>query len=212
MDGGGSRNRRSVGALAAAALTPTPIPTATVEPRELEVSGPPDSDRDAVAAVYREHHPFVWRSLARLGVRDDRLPDAAHDVFMVVARRLIEFEGRSSIRTWLFAICMRVARATRRDFAREQRRREKYRAMNDDGGARPHARADAARTLRDLLQRLDEDKRVVFIMAALEEMTAPEIATVLSIKPATVYSRLRLARAELDRMVARQRVRERREG
>jgi DNA-directed RNA polymerase specialized sigma24 family protein len=47
-------------------------------------------------------------------------------------------------------------------------------------------------------------------MAELEGMTAPEIASALGIKPATVYSRLRLARAELQRVMIRQRARERR--
>jgi RNA polymerase sigma-70 factor (ECF subfamily) len=59
-----------------------------------------------------------------------------------------------------------------------------------------------------MLQRLDEDKRVVFIMAELEGMTAPEISAVLSVKASTVYSRLRLARAELERMVTRHKARE----
>ncbi len=167
--------------------------------------------RTALEAAYRQHHAFVWRSLARLGVGDAALPDASHDVFMVVARRLPEFEGRASIKTWLFAICLRVARATHRDFAREQKYRARYEAAQPTLPEQPHARADAARTLRDMLQQLDEDKRAVFIMAELEEMTAPEIAAVLAIKTATVYSRLRLARTELERVVKREAVRARRE-
>ena len=159
--------------------------------------------------VYREHHAFVWRSLIRLGVSDDRAGDAMHDTFMVVARRLSEFEGRANIRTWLFAIAMRVARGLRRDDAREQRRRERAQANRRDHHE-PHAAADAASTLRELLSHLDEDKRAVFIMAELEGMSAPEIAGVLSIKVPTVYSRLRLARQQLERALARHRARERR--
>ena len=163
----------------------------------------------ALADVYRDNHAFVWRSLIRLGVSDDRAPDALHDTFMVVARRLSEFEGRADIRTWLFAIAMRVARGMRRDDAREHRRRERVKANRQDHHE-PHAAADAARTLRDLLSHLDEDKRAVFIMAELEGMSAPEIATVLSIKVPTVYSRLRIARQQLERALARHRARERR--
>lgn len=162
-----------------------------------------------LAALYRAHHRFVWRSLARLGVPDDRLGDGVHDVFMVVARRLHEFEGRASIRTWLFAIAIRVAQSTRRDDAREIRRRQKM-GETTRASHEPHARADAAATLRDLLSHLDEDQRAVFIMAELEGMTAPEIAGALGIKTPTVYSRLRLARAHLERVVQRQRARDRR--
>jgi RNA polymerase sigma-70 factor (ECF subfamily) len=163
-----------------------------------------------LARVYRDHHRFVYRSLVRLGVGEDRDDDALHDVFMVVARRLPEFERRARMRTWLFAIAMRVAQGIRRDAARDTRRREKVGA-NAVGGHEPHARADAARTLRDLLARLDEDKRAVFIMAELEGMTAPEIAGVLGVKVPTVYSRLRLAREELTRALERIRSRERRQ-
>lgn len=166
--------------------------------------------RKALANVYRDHHRFVHRSLVRLGVPDDRVDDALHDVFMVVARRLHEFEARANIRTWLFAIAMRVAQAVRRDDARELRRRARI-GQEAAFEHEPHARADAARTLRDLLAHLDDDKRAVFIMAELEGMTAPEIAGVLGAKIPTIYSRLRLAREELTRALERGRKRERRE-
>src|SRR5262245_56928203 len=68
--------------------------------------------------VYAEEFAFVWRSLRALGVRPDLLDDAAQDAFLVVHRRLGEFEGRSTLRTWLFSIVEHVAfnyrRAVRR--------------------------------------------------------------------------------------------------
>ena len=179
----------------------------------MPASGPRAGTRSStatLAAVYREHHRFVWRSLVRLGVPDDRVDDAVHDTFMVVARRLDEFEGRASMRTWLFAIAMRVAQSVRRDDARDRRRRDKVRdKVREEVRAQaqrehePHARADAAQTLRDLLDKLDDDKRAVFIMAELEGMTAPEIAGVIGAKVPTVYSRLRLAREQLQRAMQR---------
>jgi len=205
MDSSAARNGQGVEALAAA-VGPTAPPVSEPDRARGQASA-----KRALEDVYRQHQRFVWRSLARLGVADPTLSDATHDVFMVVARRLPEFEARASIKTWLFAICLRIARSKRRDYAREQKRREQYGLTRAGTHADPHGQADAARTLRDLLQQLGEDKRAVFIMAELEEMTAPEIASVLGIKPATVYSRLRLARAELERSVQRQHARERRE-
>ncbi len=159
-------------------------------------------DERRLAAVYTEHHAFVWRSLVRLGVDEHRVDDAVHDTFMVVAKRLHEFEGRASMRTWLFAIVMRVAQSVRRDAAREHARRERLKREHAET-ALPFEGADAARTLHRLLDRLDDDKRAVFVMAELEGMTAPEIAAVIGAKLPTVYSRLRLAREELERHVAR---------
>src|SRR6188474_2580416 len=60
--------------------------------------------------IYDEHFRFVWRSLARLGVRESDLGDVTQEVFVIVHRKLSEFEGRSKVTTWLFGIAMRVAR------------------------------------------------------------------------------------------------------
>ena len=73
-------------------------------------------------AVYEEHFPFVWRSLRRLGVDGHSMDDATQDVFLVVHRRLGDFEGRSTVRTWLFGIARRIARDRRRAAARQRGR------------------------------------------------------------------------------------------
>ena len=64
--------------------------------------------------VYREHFRFVWRSLRRLGIHERDAQDATQEVFLVVHRKLGEFEGRSQMTTWLFGICLRVVRNRKR--------------------------------------------------------------------------------------------------
>jgi len=66
------------------------------------------------AQIYEEYFAFVWRSLRALGVSRSALDDATQDVFVVVHRRLSDFEGRSSLKTWLFGIACRVAANHRR--------------------------------------------------------------------------------------------------
>src|SRR5690242_19825197 len=60
--------------------------------------------------LYREQFAFVWRSLYRLGIREADISDSAQEVFLVAHRRLQEFEGRAKLTTWLFRICLNVAR------------------------------------------------------------------------------------------------------
>src|SRR5512142_2005157 len=65
--------------------------------------------------VYEEHFDLVWRALRRHGVRPPELDDAIQEVFVVVHDRLPTFEGRSTLRTWIYGIARRVARDHRPD-------------------------------------------------------------------------------------------------
>src|SRR5262245_57852040 len=69
---------------------------------------------DDFREIYREHFDFVWRTLVRFGVREQDAQDIAQQVFIVVYRKLDEFEQRSALRTWIFQICVRAASDYRR--------------------------------------------------------------------------------------------------
>jgi RNA polymerase sigma-70 factor, ECF subfamily len=165
-------------------------------------------------AVYREYFGFVWRSCKRLGVAERYVDDAVQDVFVVIHRRLVEFEGRSTLKSWIFGITRRVAR----DHRRRSMRKDKGEALPENGVADPRApspsdevaRAEAARVLHDILDSLDDDKREAFVLAELEQMTVPEIAAATDTNVNTVYSRLRAARQAFEQAVARHHARERR--
>lgn len=147
--------------------------------------------------VYRDAFRFVWRSLKRLGVREASLDDAVQDVFLVVHRKLGEFEGRSSIRTWLFRIAMRVAK----DHRRTEKRRptapleDESIAARDQSPLEHAAQREKIDLLHSILETLDDDKRAVFILGELEGMSGPEMADALGIPVDTAYSRLRAANA-----------------
>jgi RNA polymerase sigma-70 factor, ECF subfamily len=177
--------------------------------RPLRSSDPGAAALDRLESVYREHHGFVWSSVRRLGVPDHAAADAVHEVFMVVARRLPQFEGRSSMRTWLFGISMRVVKNLRRSDHRHRRRTDAL-AQRVEGAppADAYARSEAAATLHRLLDGLDDDKRAVFILAELEGMSAPEIAEATGANVNTVYARLRAARKRMEQAVQRLRSRE----
>jgi RNA polymerase sigma-70 factor (ECF subfamily) len=160
--------------------------------------------------VYDQQFAFVWRSLRRLGVPDRLLDDAAQDVFIVVHRRLGEFEGRASIKSWLFAIARRVAHDHRRRVGRKERTEELPDVIADPHTSTPAAdaeRNEARRVLHEILASLDDDKREVFVLAELEQMTVPEIADAIGANLNTVYSRLRAARLGFEQAVARRQAR-----
>ncbi len=146
--------------------------------------------------MYSQGFDHVWYTLRRLGVHERDLEDKAHDVFLVVHRRLDDFEAARAIKPWLTGIAYRVASDYRR---RARHRRE---VVKDSPTAASPARspeeetgASEARALvHRALQGLPLDQRVVFVMHDLEGIGVPTIASELDVSHNTLYSRLRLAR------------------
>jgi len=164
------------------------------------------------SAFYDEHFDFVWRSLRRLGVPEAALDDAAQEVFLVAFRREAEFEGRSSVRTWLFGIAWNRAR----ELLRGSRRRPEE-PLPDVLPAAPRAdqeqtaiEREALRFAYRVLDELAPERRAVLVMVELEEMTAVEVAKILGIPVNTAYSRIRLARRDFEASLKRCRAREER--
>ena len=164
--------------------------------------------------VYDEHFRFAWRQLRRLGVRESDVPDAVQDVFVVVHRKLDEFEGRSKVATWIYGICLRVARDRRR--LAHERRRADIEVSSEQEDESVDVEAEAERReglgiLETLLDALPLEQRAVFTLFELEQYTGEAIAELLCVPLGTVYSRLRLARetfrATLERRQARGRFR-----
>lgn len=192
--------------------TPPPPPPASgvkslVVPRERTPEERAARER-AFRELYQAHVGFVWRNLRRLGVADRDVEDKVQEVFVVAHRRWEEFEDRGhGPRAWLFQILLRVA-----SDARRHRRRH---PVDPDGGIAqdrqfveaPQTKALQQRQALDLLDQalegVEVGRRAVLVLHEIEQMTAPEIARTLEIPLNTVYSRLRVARVELEQELAR---------
>ena len=157
-------------------------------------------------AVYRDHADFVLRVACQLGVGAPHVEDVVHDVFLVVHRRLHEYDGRS-MRSWLYGITRRVVLHHHRGSVREQRRVIEH-APVPRAGVDPEqgvALDRAAALVERFVASLDEDQRAVFVLADLEGTPVPEIAAALGENVNTIYSRLRLARRKFERAIAEDR-------
>jgi RNA polymerase sigma-70 factor (ECF subfamily) len=163
--------------------------------------------------IYERHADFVWRTLRRMGVPEDDVADAVQSVFLAVHRALSSFEGRSSVTTWLFAICRGVARDRRR---RAHHRYEVFDEILVD--AEVDLRADVGAhaehrqlvgLLGSILETLDVEQRNVLVLFELESMTGEEISEALGVPLGTVYSRLWAARKAFRLALSRHEARER---
>jgi RNA polymerase sigma-70 factor (ECF subfamily) len=161
--------------------------------------------------IYAAHADFVFRNLRRLGVHESNIDDAVQDVFLVVHRRLGDFEARAQVTTWLFGIVLRVSQSYRRSAMRRRARLtdapahevEQIPVTTSEDPSEMLERREASAMLHRLLDQLDDDKRAMLVCIELEQMTVPEAAESLGLNLNTAYGRLRAARAAFNEAVAR---------
>ena len=165
------------------------------------VRAPPVEDALPFREVFEENLPYVWRALRYLGLPESDLADACQEVFLVVHRRLEDFEGRSSVKTWLYGICLKVASSHRR---RAHVRREMVQSTPPERVASAsQERAVEHQERRALLLRvlggLEEEQREAFVLFEIEGRPMAEVAEILGCPLRTAYARLYAARDELRR-------------
>lgn len=155
--------------------------------------------------VFTDYAPFVWRVLRRMGVAEADVEDLCQEVFLVVHRRLAEFQGRSSLRTWIFSICRWVARS---HWNRAYQRYESLPEKLPEPALSAEQHSDLVR--RETLQRLDrilaqlpEPQRLVYILYEIERLPMAEVAVMAECPIQTAYSRLYAARREIGKAVVR---------
>jgi RNA polymerase sigma-70 factor (ECF subfamily) len=149
-------------------------------------------------AVYADNERFVRNVLRRM-VSPSAIDDAVQDVFVVVHRRLPEFDGSDRLRGWLFMIAQRVACRYRRLFA-VARLQQPWADTVPGDALTPAELAEHVETLwfvRKAMGRLDEAQRTILVLADVEGKSAPEISALTGVGLSTVYTRLRRARIEL---------------
>ena len=154
----------------------------------------------AFPRLFQELSPFVWRALRRLGVQERDCEDVLQEVFLTVHKKLPEFEQRSSLRTWVYGICLRKAQDYRR-LARVTRevgepgRELRATAPNQE----ETLEVNRARALLDsILDQLDDDKRAVFVMFEWEALSMSEVAELVGVPVQTAYARLYAARKHVQ--------------
>jgi RNA polymerase sigma-70 factor (ECF subfamily) len=143
------------------------------------------------------HFDFIWRNLKRLGVREGDVDDLTQKVFLTASRKIDQFRPGAE-RAFLYAIALREASHARRSYKR--RGEESSDGALDEkstGALRPDEQVDrenAKRVIAQVLDGMEEELRMVFVLFEVEEMTAQEIADLLDIPVGTAKSRLRRAR------------------
>ena len=159
--------------------------------------------------LFVQYAPFVGRFLVRMGVARADVDDLLQEVFLVAHRIGGYRPGPAKPTTYLASIAVKLVKTERR-----KRQVRSFVEANDDHVQAAAAEGDPEQDaterqglieLQRVLDTLDDDKRAVFVLYELEELTVAEVAAAVGCPLQTAYSRLHAARKLVEAGVAKAR-------
>lgn len=157
-------------------------------------------DRAALEIVLTRIAPSVRRFGIRMCKNVHDAEDVLQDTLLNIANHLGEFEGRSSLSSWVFALTRSACTRKRRGLKNRPTVADDHVAEKPDEALNPEAKAaehELAGALNVALAGLTDDYREVILLRDMEGLSAPETAASLGISVDAVKSRLHRAREAL---------------
>lgn len=166
----------------------------------LAIAARDERTETAWAAFVRATQADVWRLCAHLDSLD-RADDLAQETYVRVFRSLPSYRAEAPVRAWLFSILRRVVAD---DIAARQRSRRA--SLAQTVAAVPDHQDWVA--VRQLVDQLDEDRRVAFVLTQLRGYSYAEAAVACGCPVGTIRSRVARAREGLAGWLADEPVRD----
>lgn len=161
-----------------------------------------EGDQAAVDALAKAWLPHVYRWCHRLGGPGFDAEDAAHEVLILMCRRIHTLRDPAVFPSWLMGITRRVLANHRRRAWWKRWVPTPPKSREPVGTSDPEqdlATKRAQERVWNALSQLGQNHREVLVMCLLEERSATETAALLGIPVGTVKSRLRAARVSFRR-------------
>lgn len=157
--------------------------------------------------LMRRHNRRLYRVILSILKNQGETEEVMQEAYVRAYEHLDRFEGRSSFATWLTRIAIHEA------FGRMRFRKRFVEPASSDRGKEPmeqfesnennpeelYLKRKIGDVLEDLLKKLPEKYRLVFVMREVEGLSTRETASCLGIEEEAVKTRLFRARALLRR-------------
>lgn len=157
------------------------------------VQGCRRGDREAQRALYALSADRVYRLLLRMTRNPDDALELAQDTFIRAFERIHQFDGTASVGTWVYRIAVNEALQFLRSRGRQIRLLDAARERPAPEAEDPDARMD----VRDALERLPEQERLLLVLRYFEGLDYNGMAEVLERPAGTIASGLNRARRML---------------
>jgi len=142
--------------------------------------------RDAFDELFARYREPIYGFFRRRLADRPRAEDLTQETFLAVIHAISRYEPRSSVRTYLYGIALKLVAAERRKMARAQ-------PANEPAATRP----DSSLWIREALDKLEAGEREILMLREYEQLSYAEIAGILRVPVNTVRTRLFRARLAL---------------
>ena len=157
-------------------------------------------DSPQLAAIYEEHsRPIYYLALRFLG-NPAQAEDATHDVFLKAFRKLDQFKGRASLRTWLYRITINHCQTLLQSWHHRHIQMPGDDAVWEnapsqaDGPLRVLETSELGQRIQKTLDSLSEEYRLLLLLVADEQLSYDEIANLTGQSSDAVRGKLHRAR------------------
>ena len=149
-------------------------------------------DREAQRELYLRTSERIYRLLLRMTGNEDDAFDMAQETYIQAFQRIDQFQGKSSVATWLYRIAVTQALQFRRHQVNVRAKMKEIPVQEcvSAEGDRLASRLD----LDEALGRIDASDRAILLLRYQEDLSYRGIAEVLGCPAGTVGSRLNRAR------------------
>ena len=182
-----------------------PIPQMNSSENSMERVRP---DGETFRLIFAQHHKFVFRFLYAMVGEHDLAEDLTQETFMRAYASMNTLRGEAKLSTWLCGIAKNVAlntlRGRNREFPTIEINDQSVAKLIEDDGTAPDdylLNKELRNVIHDALERLDSDKRMVFILKALQQRSYDEIAEITGFSIPKLKTDLHRAKAQMRRLI-----------
>ena len=173
--------------------------------RELDkalIAGVAQGNKGAMNEIYKAYAPAL-NGFIRLFLADPNdVADITHDTMLEIWRKADRFEGRSSLKTWIFSIAKNKSIDRNRKHARLKYSDEPIEIKDDALNAAELVNlSQKASTVRQAVAQLKPDHRRVIHLSFFEDLTYKEIAEIENCPVGTVKTRILYAKRSLQHIL-----------
>ncbi len=182
-------------------------PEGRTSPTDAELlAGCVAKDEAALSLLFHRHHDGLERFLARLLPRGSAdTADLIQQVFLTAWNEAHKYEGRSTVRTWIFGIGANLAKRYHRSQGRLHQMLARFGQQPTSSPTCPESltsQREQADRLAIALEKLPHKLRVTYVLCEVEEVSGAEAAEILNVKPGTIWRRVHEARTLLRKSMS----------